>query len=143
MMSLSDRIGYLLLSACVVIFPIALAAQESDQHAPEQSPSAARKPSPPRPVLNEQQRRGEALFVQNCPLCHVPSHQKQTLGIQGPILKDMFGADADEDFLRQFIQQGVPGKMPGFRYDLEPKQIDDIIAYLKTGAYLKTPGVSN
>jgi hypothetical protein len=55
----------------------------------------------------------------------------------------MFGADADEDFLRQFIQQGVPAKMPGFRYDLEPKQIDDIIAYLKTGAYLKTPGVSN
>jgi cytochrome c2 len=142
-MSFSHRIAYFLLFAFVAMFPRALAAQESDQHAPEQSSSAARKPTTPRPVLNEQQRRGEALFVQNCPLCHVPSHQKQTLGIQGPILKGMFGADADEDFLRQFIQQGVPGKMPGFRYDLEPKQIDDIIAYLKTGAYLKTPGVSN
>jgi cytochrome c2 len=142
-MSFSHRIAYLLLFAFVAMFPKALAAQESYQHAPEQSSSAARKPTTPRPVLNEQQRRGEALFVQNCPLCHVPSHQKQTLGIQGPILKGMFGADADEDFLRQFIQQGIPGKMPGFRYDLEPKQIDDIIAYLKTGAYLKTPGVSN
>jgi cytochrome c2 len=142
-MSFSRRIVNLLLLACVGMFPIALAAQEADQHTPEQSPSMARKSSAPRPVLNEQQRRGEALFVQNCPLCHVPSHQKQTLGIQGPILKGMFGEDADEDFLRQFIQQGVPAKMPGFRYDLEPKQIDDIIAYLKTGAYLKTPGVSN
>jgi hypothetical protein len=35
---------------------------------------------------------------------------------------------------RQLIEQGVPGKVPGFRYDLEPKQIDDIIAYLRTGA---------
>jgi len=35
---------------------------------------------------------------------------------------------------RQLIEQEVPGKMPGFRYDLEPKQIDDIIAYLRTGA---------
>jgi len=142
-MSFSHRIAYLLLFAFVAMFPKALAAQESDQHAPEQSSSAARKPTPPRPVLNEQQRRGEALFVQNCPLCHVPSHQKKTLGIQGPVLRGMYGEDADDDALRQFIEQGVPGKMPGFRYDLEPKQIDDVIAYLKTGAYLKTPGVSN
>jgi mono/diheme cytochrome c family protein len=87
---------------------------------------AARKLIASRPVLSEQ-RRGEALFVQNCSLCHSPSHQKQALGIQGPILKGMFGEDADEDFLRPFIQQGVSG----FRFDLEPNQIDDIIAYLK------------
>jgi hypothetical protein len=65
---------------------------------------AARKLIASRPVLSEQ-RRGEALFVQNCPLCHVPSHQKQALGIQGPILKGMSGGDADEYFLRFFIQQ--------------------------------------
>lgn len=83
------------------------------------------------------------MFVQNCPLCHVPSNQKKRLGIQGPVLQGMFGEDANEDALRQYIQQGVPDKMPGFRYALEPKQIDDLIAYLKTGAYLRAPGGGN
>jgi cytochrome c2 len=93
-----------------------------------------------RPALNEQQRRGEATFVQNCTLCHIPTNQKKRLGIQVPILEGVYGEGADEDALRQFIQQGVPGKMPGFRYGLEPKQIDDVIAYLKTGAHLKAGG---
>jgi len=94
-------------------------------------------------VLNEQQKRGEALFVQNCPLCHVPSNQKKRLGIQGPVLRGLFTEDTDEDPLRQLIQQGVPEKMPGFRYALDSKQIDDLIAFLKAGAYLRTAGVAN
>ncbi|SRR5712692_2384633 len=142
-MGFSHRILCLLLLACVALFPIALAAQQNGEQKQDQSASAARKPSPPRPALNEQQRRGEALFVQNCPLCHVPSNQKKRLGIQGPVLQGLFGGDADEDALRQFIQQGVPEKMPGFRYALEPKQVDDLIAFLKAGAYLKVPGGGN
>jgi mono/diheme cytochrome c family protein len=137
-MSSFHRIAYLLLVTCAFL-PVALAAQESNEH----SPPTARKRSDPRPALNEQQRRGEALFVQNCPLCHILSNQKKALGILGPMLQGVYGEDADGDSLRQLIQQGVPGKMPGFRYDLYPKQIDDIIAYLKTGAYVKIPGASN
>jgi mono/diheme cytochrome c family protein len=83
------------------------------------------------------------LFVQNCPLCHVPSNQKKRLGIQGPILQGLFTEDADEDPLRQLIQQGLREKMPGFRYALDSKQIDDLIAFLKAGAYLRTPGGGN
>jgi cytochrome c2 len=142
-MGFSHKIVCLLLLACLVTFPIALAAQENRAQQQDPSASAARKPSAPRPALNEQQRRGEALFVQNCPLCHVPSNQKKRLGIQGPVLQGLFGEDADEDALRQFIQQGVPGKMPGFRYALEPKQVDDLIAFLKGGAFLRTPGGGN
>jgi mono/diheme cytochrome c family protein len=82
------------------------------------------------------------LFVQNCPLCHVPSNQKKRLGIQGPVLQGLFTEDADEDPLRQLIQQGLPEKMPGFRYALDSKQIDDLIAFLKAGAYLRTAGVA-
>lgn len=81
--------------------------------------------------------------MQNCPLCHIPSKQKKELGIQGPVLRGMYGDDADQDSLRQIIEQGLPGKMPGFRYDLDSKQIDDVIAFLKAGAYAKTPGVAN
>jgi mono/diheme cytochrome c family protein len=142
-MGFSHRIVCLLLFACVAMLPRAPAAQENGEQKQDPSASAARKPSAPRPALNEQQRRGKALFVQNCPLCHVPSAQKKRLGIQGPVLQGMFGEDADEDALRQFIQQGIPGKMPGFRYALEPKQVDDLIAFLKAGAYLRTPGGGN
>jgi cytochrome c2 len=142
-MGSSHRTVCPLLLVCVAMFPNALAAQENRAQQQDPSAFAARKPSAPRPALNEQQRRGEALFVQNCPLCHVPSNQKKRLGIQGPVLQGLFGEDADEDALRQFIQQGVPGKMPGFRYALEPKQVDDLIAFLKAGAYLRTPGGGN
>ena len=122
--------------------PAALKAQEPESR-PQEQASAVQKRNAAPPVLNEQQRRGEALFVQNCPLCHIPSKQKKTLGIQGPILRGMYGEDADEDSLRQIIQQGIPAKMPGFRYTLDSKQIDDVIAFLKAGAYAKTPGVAN
>jgi hypothetical protein len=33
--------------------------------------------------------------------------------------------------------------MPGFRYGLEPKDIDDVVAYLKVGAHLKPSGGGN
>jgi mono/diheme cytochrome c family protein len=126
----------LLISACAIIFPVAMSAQESQS-------AAAPKHDAARPALTEQQKRGEALFVQNCPLCHIPSGQKKKLGIQGPSLQGVFNEDSDGEALKQFIQTGVPSKMPGFRYDLDQKQLDDIVAFLKSGAYLKTPGVAN
>jgi mono/diheme cytochrome c family protein len=135
-MSFSHRFVWLFLGAFAIVSPIALAAQES-------APATPQKRIALRPVLNEQQKKGEALFVQNCPLCHVSSNQKKRLGIQGPVLQGLFTEETDEDTLRQVIQQGIPEKMPGFRYALEPKQIDDLIAFLKAGAYLRTPGAGN
>jgi len=127
----------------LLTFRIALPAQESREHTSDRSTATARKSTAARPALNEQQRRGEALFVQNCTLCHIPSNQKKRLGIQGPALEGVYGEDAETDALRQFIQQGVPGKMPSFRYGLEPKDIDDVVAYLKVGAHLKPSGGGN
>jgi mono/diheme cytochrome c family protein len=132
--TVSRKIAHsLLLLLPVVIFPVVSSAQEAggDQ------PAAAQKSAAPRPALNEQQKSGEAWFVQNCTLCHMPTNQKKRLKIIAPPLEGMFGEDANSDVLRQFIQNGVPGKMPAFRFGLDPKQIDDIIAYLKTGAHLK------
>jgi len=132
------------LALACLLAPIALAAQEAESSARAQASSSAdQKRGASLAVLNQQQRRGEALFVQNCPLCHIPSKQKKTLGIQGPVLRGMYGEDADQDSLWQIIEQGIPGKMPAFRFTLDSKQIDDVIAFLKAGAPSKTPGVAN
>jgi len=127
----------------LLTLPIALAAQESGGHTSDHSTAATRKSPAARPALNEQQRRGEALFVENCTLCHMPSNQKKKLGIQALKLEGVYGEDADSDTLRQFVLQGIPGKMPSFRYDLDPNDIDDVVAYLKTGAHLKPSSGGN
>jgi hypothetical protein len=46
-MNFSHRIACLLFLACAVIFPIAMAAQESDGQAPKQSPSTTRTRTAP------------------------------------------------------------------------------------------------
>ena len=142
-MNLRGTIICLLAFASLLSLPLALKAQQSESRPQEQPQQAGEKRNAAPQLLNQQQLRGEALFVQNCPLCHIPSKQKKTLGIQGPVLRGMYGDDADEDSLRQIIQQGIPAKMPGFRYTLDSKQIDDVIAFLKAGAPTKSPGVAN
>jgi mono/diheme cytochrome c family protein len=135
------------LAFLVLIFftsPIVLPAQKSGEYISDQlSAATSRKSTTARPTLNEQQKSGEALFVQNCTLCHMPSNQKKKLRIPAPPLEGIYGENADGDVLRQFIQQGVPGMMPAFRFGLEPKQVDDIVAYLKTGAHLKASAGGN
>ena len=126
-MKFFPKIACLLLLANGAIFPITLASQSS------QSSSSA-----PGSALNERQRAGKRLLMQNCGLCHLPTggnpkdpkDQGTTLG---PPLNGLFrrANPASEDFVRELIRQGTE-KMPGFRYALEPKEIDNIIAYLKT-----------
>ena len=93
--------------------------------------------------LTEQQIRGAGIFTQHCALCHLP----KTFGAGGAkfccmppvepnlIGNHMFNKDMTPDqeaVLRRFIMNGGPTLMPAFKYGLEPKEIDDIIAYLKT-----------
>jgi len=89
-------------------------------------------------ALNEQQTKGKTLYNQNCRLCHTPDMVKAkdpTPGESvGPSLVGVFGPPRSrpEAVVKVFVQQGVPNKMPGFRYGLQPEEIDAIIAYLKT-----------
>jgi mono/diheme cytochrome c family protein len=107
-----------------VVFPLALAAE-----AQQASSSAA---------LNEQQTTGRRLFNQNCRLCHTPEPVRAKDPTEGksvgPSLKGVFGPPRSrpEVVVKTFIQQGIQDKMPGFRYGLQPAEIDAIIAYLKT-----------
>ena len=92
------------------------------------------------PKLTEQETRGAGIFFQRCALCHLD----KTFGTGGakyccvrslgPKLAGMFrdlGPD-QEKAARDFIMNGGPTYMPAFKYGLTPKDIDDIIAYLKT-----------
>jgi len=84
--------------------------------------------------LNEQETRGEGLFLQRCSLCHLPRKLKfGSPPVIGPILTGQFKDAAPDQLkiLRGFILKGGPD-MPGFQYGLEPKEVDDLIVFLKT-----------
>ncbi len=116
---------YALLLACGILIVGVLAVQAQQAASPA--------------AVNEQQRPGKRLFQQNCALCHLPepevSKDPNDVGTSiGPRLEGVFGPPRSrpEALVKTFIQQGVEGKMPGFRYALEPAEIDAVIAYLKT-----------
>ena len=90
--------------------------------------------------LTEQQQRGAGLFIQRCALCHLAKsfgaagNKYCCVASLGPSLSGMFkNIDPEqEQAMREIILNGGPTYMPGWKYGLEPKDIDDIIAYLKT-----------
>src|SRR5438045_1403898 len=79
--------------------------------------------------LNDQQKLGQRLVVQHCSLCHVRASITGDERI-GPELSRA-SASGNDDALRETISNGTP-RMPGFKLQFEPAQIDAIIAYLKT-----------
>jgi mono/diheme cytochrome c family protein len=99
----------------LLVFPLAVSAR--------QEKSASTVP------LSETQILGRRVFQQRCAICHTES----TPGARryGPVLsKDL--VDGNEDVIRDFISNGSKGKMPGFKYGLEPPEINAIVEYLKT-----------
>jgi mono/diheme cytochrome c family protein len=112
-------------------FAAAAYARQAASVAQEQRPGS--NPIGPEAKLTEQQFKGENLFYQRCSLCHMARALKAgNPPTVGPSLKTVFkNASPDEEKdLRTFILNGTP-HMPGFRYALSPKEIDDLIAYLK------------
>jgi mono/diheme cytochrome c family protein len=80
------------------------------------------------PALNETQKLGEKLFYQSCGVCH--TKPQITSGQFGPVLSKE-SANGQDDIMRDVIGNGTP-RMPGFKYQFEPAQINAIVAYLKT-----------
>lgn len=78
--------------------------------------------------LNDQQRRGRLLLAQSCGVCHLPPARNATT--YGPPLSKATGGGND-DLMRKFILEGTP-RMPGFKYMLQPADVDAIIAYVRT-----------
>jgi mono/diheme cytochrome c family protein len=78
--------------------------------------------------LDEAQRLGRRLFVQSCGVCH--SNVQRTSALYGPALsrESLGGQDA---VMREVIGNGTP-RMPGFKHHFDGREIDAIVAYLKT-----------
>jgi mono/diheme cytochrome c family protein len=78
--------------------------------------------------LDDTQKLGQRLFYQSCVVCH--TKPQITSGQYGPVLsKDSLSGQAD--VMREFISNGT-SRMPGFKFQFEPGQINAIVAYLKT-----------
>jgi mono/diheme cytochrome c family protein len=88
--------------------------------------------SPPAPAqdakLGDTEILGRQVYAQHCGVCHTkPTITSPYYG--PPLSKD--NVSAGTDVMREFIQTGTD-RMPGFRYSLQPAQIDAVIQYLKT-----------
>jgi mono/diheme cytochrome c family protein len=82
----------------------------------------------PDAAFNGAQREGLRLFSQSCGVCHALIQQRTKQF--GPVLsRETLGGD--EEAMRDYIGQGTP-RMPGFRFNFEPDQINAIVQYIKT-----------
>jgi mono/diheme cytochrome c family protein len=78
--------------------------------------------------LNSVQKLGQRVFEQRCGICHAPA--RAGFQMYGPALyKDL--VNGSEDAIKEQIRSGT-AKMPGFKFGLEPSEIDAIVEYLKT-----------
>jgi mono/diheme cytochrome c family protein len=78
--------------------------------------------------LTPTQSLGRRIFQQRCGVCHTqPTPGAAIYGVA--LYKDL--VDGNEDMIRDYIRNGSK-RMPGFKYGLEPSEIDAIVEYLKT-----------
>ena len=82
------------------------------------------------PALSADELTGRRLFVQRCYLCHDPVGQPRGRA-PGPWLDHARVTARGDSGMRDYILQGSD-RMPGFQYQLEGAQVDQIIAFLKT-----------
>ena len=78
--------------------------------------------------LTEAELKGRTLFAQRCANCHGGNPPRNP----GPLLGQQTVEKRGEAFIREKVGKGTPTIMPGFEYTLEPAQIDQIVAFLKT-----------
>ena len=79
-------------------------------------------------ILPDKERLGWRLYEQSCSICHTKPNL--VLGQFGPSLsRESLGGKPE--LVREVIANGTP-RMPGFKYNFAPAEIDAITAYLQT-----------
>ena len=78
------------------------------------------------PPLGETELRGRALFAQRCANCHGGTRQRP-----GPLLGKPTMEKLGDAAIHEKVRKGS-AMMPGFEHTLQPVQIDQIVAFLKT-----------
>ena len=115
-------------------FLAAWAVLVSISMAPVPLPAQQQQPSAEAGSLSPDELTGKKFFLQRCSICHLPQ-QPAPQRSYGPPLDRLFAGgatSATETRVREVIRRGGPSGMPGFQYGLEPAEINQIIAYLKT-----------
>ena len=80
----------------------------------------------PAPQLTSAQSEGRGHFAKSCSICHLPP--QYGAATYGPRL-DQTSLGGNESVMREVISNGTP-RMPAFKHNFRPAQIDAIIAYL-------------
>ena len=80
--------------------------------------------------------RGKTLFQQKCSVCHYDTSDQKKIGpgLTGISKRGTFSVNGNkitDDALKTWIENGDQ-LMPPFKETLEPGQIKDVIAYVKT-----------
>jgi mono/diheme cytochrome c family protein len=121
------------LALAVVAIGVTVAAhtQRSNGEATSSTPTVERVPYDTRVfmaplMLTEAQLRGRRIVAQRCANCHAGNPRQP-----GPPLGKQIVESRGEAFIRDKVKKGST-LMPGFEYTLQPDQIDDVIAFLKT-----------
>jgi mono/diheme cytochrome c family protein len=92
---------------------------------------------PPTPLsqLNPQQLHGHTVFQTHCASCH---YDRRDSALHGPSLLGVFkkpslpsGAPANDERVTATVQHGH-GLMPAAGKDMDPQDLDDLLAYLHT-----------
>jgi cytochrome c len=96
--------------------------------------SSTKKPSAAATV--EAVKRGKTVFQEKCALCHYDTSDQKKIGpgLKGLSKRGTFtvnGNKITDDSLKTWIENGDQ-LMPPFKDVLEPDQIKDVIAYVKT-----------
>ena len=76
--------------------------------------------------LTDRELNGRRLVAQRCANCHAGNPRQP-----GPVLGKAIVESRGDAIVRDKVRKGS-SLMPGFEYTLQPAQIDDIIAFLKT-----------
>ncbi len=91
--------------------------------------------------LNTRERRGEALFQNNCAFCHgADGSGKNWIGqFMEPKARDLTAysdATLPAAQLKQVIREGLPGtSMPAWQHVLKPQEIDAVAAYVRRAMF--------
>jgi len=75
---------------------------------------------------------GKKWFVQRCSVCHLPPLGPAEPRSYARSLTGVVKSPETETAARLVIQRGIPSRMPGFQYGLQPHELDSIVAYLRT-----------
>src|ERR1700680_5078730 len=76
---------------------------------------------------SDQTMLGMRLFNQSCRVCHT---KPQLVSPQYAPVLSMSTLGGKADVMRETIGNGTP-RMPGFKYQFKPPEIDAIVAYIK------------